>query len=66
LPSGEAKVYLGVSEKSYRFTPFRMVGNTKPEVTAGCDPGWMPMAWLRQGCRLQWPVTLEAGDIAKL
>jgi hypothetical protein len=59
-------VYLDVSEKSYRFTLFRMVRDTRSELTAGCDPSRMPMAWLRQGYKLQWPVTLEAGDIPKL
>jgi transposase-like protein/DNA-directed RNA polymerase subunit N (RpoN/RPB10) len=66
-----ARVYLGVFEKIYRFTPFSR--DARPEIRgksplqlAGYDTSRMPMTWLCQGYSLQWPVMLETEDVPNL
>lgn len=63
-----AKVYLGVFEKIYRFTPFSR--DARPEIRgksplqlAGYDLSRMPMTWLCRGYSLEWPLTLEVEDV---
>ena len=63
-----AKVYLGVFEKIYCFTPFSR--DARPEIRgksplqlAGYDPSRMPMTWLCRGYSLQWPLTAEPVDV---
>ncbi len=66
-----AKVYLGVFEKIYRFTPFSR--DARPEIRgksplqlAGYDLSRMPMTWLCRGHSLQWPVTPEATHVPNM
>lgn len=68
---GTAKVYLGVFEKIYRFTPFSR--DARPEIRgksplqlAGYDLSRMPMNWLCRGYSLQWSVNPEAEDVPNL
>jgi hypothetical protein len=63
-----AKLYLGVFEKIYRFTPFSK--DARPEIRgksplqlAGYDLSRIPMSWLCRGHSLEWPLTVEAGDV---
>jgi transposase-like protein len=63
-----AQLYLGVFEKVYRFTPFS--DDARPEIRgksplqlAGYDPSRTPMSWLCQGSSLEWPLSVEAGDV---
>jgi transposase-like protein len=63
-----ARVYLGVFEKIYRFTPFSddarpAIRGRSPLQLAGYDPSQMPMNWLCRGCSLDWPVTLETQHV---
>jgi len=65
-----AQVYLGVFEKIYRFTPFSndaqpAIRGKSPLQLAGYDVSRMPMASLCNGWSLDWPATLEAGDVPK-
>jgi transposase-like protein/DNA-directed RNA polymerase subunit RPC12/RpoP len=66
-----AKVYLGVFEKLYRFTPFSR--DARPEIRgksplqlAGYDLNRMPMTWLCQGYSLEGPMKLEVADVPNL
>ena len=66
-----AKVYLGVFEKVYRFTPFSR--DARPEIRgksplqlAGYDLSRMPMTWLCRGQSLQWPLTPETEHVPNL
>jgi transposase-like protein/DNA-directed RNA polymerase subunit RPC12/RpoP len=66
-----AKVYLGVFEKVYRFTPFSR--DARPEIRGksplqltGYDLSRMPMTWLCRGYSLDWPVELEVADVPNL
>lgn len=66
-----AKVYLGVFEKIYRFTPFSDdarpgIRGKSPLQLAGYDLSRVPMSCLCRGHSLPWPVTLEAGDVPNL
>jgi len=66
-----AKVYLGVFEKIYRFTPFSDdarpgIRGKCPLQLAGYDLSRMPMTWLCRGYSLQWPVTFETRDVPGL
>jgi len=68
---GTAKVYLGVFEKIYRFTPFSHDAQPKirgksPLQLAGYDLSRMPMTWLCRGQSLQWPLTPETGHVPNL
>jgi len=63
-----ARLYLGVFEKIYRFTPFS--DDARPEIRgksplqlAGYNLSSMPMQWLCQGYSLEWPVEMEAVDV---
>jgi hypothetical protein len=63
-----AKVYLGVFEKLYRFTPFSR--DARPEIRgksplqlAGYDLSRVPMICLCRGYNLEWPVELQATDV---
>jgi len=63
-----AKMYLGVFEKVYRFTPFSR--DARPEIRgksplqlAGYDLSRVPMTWLCRGYSLEWPVTMQAEDV---
>jgi transposase-like protein len=63
-----AKVYLGVFEKVYRFTPFSddaqpRVRGKCPLQLAGYDLSRVPFASLCRGYSLQWPTELEAADV---
>jgi transposase-like protein len=65
-----AKVYLGVFEKIYRFTPFSddaqpAIRGKSPLQLAGYDASRLPMASLCSGWSLEWPVTLEAADVPR-
>jgi len=66
-----ARVYLGVFEKIYRFTPFSRDAQPKirghsPLQLAGYDLSRMPMTWLCRGQSLQWPLTMETADVPNL
>ena len=68
---GTAKVYLGVFEKIYRFTPFSRdaqpsIRGKSPLQLAGYDLSRMPMTWLCRGQSLQWPLTPETGRVPNL
>jgi hypothetical protein len=63
-----AQVYLGVFEKIYRFTPFS--ADARPEIRgrsrlqlAGYDLSRRPMPWLCRGYSLDWPLTVQTGDV---
>ena len=63
-----AQVYLGVFEKVYRFTPFSR--DARPEIRgksplqlAGYDLSRIPMSCLCRGYSLEWPLTVESGDV---
>jgi transposase-like protein len=63
-----AQLYLGVFEKIYRFTPFSKdarpgVRGKSPLQLAGYDLSRIPMSHLCRGYSLQWPLTLESGDV---
>ena len=63
-----ARLYLGVFEKIYRFTPFSddarsEIRGKSPLQLAGYDLSSMPMQWLCQGYSLEWPVEMEAVDV---
>ena len=63
-----AKVYLGVFEKIYRFTPFSndaqpAIRGKCPLQLAGYDVSRMPMPWLCRGYSVQWPVTVGEQDV---
>ncbi|UCC89184.1 MAG: transposase [Anaerolineales bacterium] len=66
-----AKVYLGVFEKIYRFTPFSR--DARPEIRgksplqlAGYDLSRVPMACLCRGYSLEWPLEIETADVPNL
>jgi transposase-like protein len=66
-----ARLYLGVFEKVYRFTPFS--DDARPEVRgksplqlAGYDLSRMPMAYLCRGYSLKWPLTQEMERVPNL
>ncbi len=66
-----ARVYLGVFEKIYRFTPFSddaqpRVRGKSPLQLAGYDLGNMPMNWLCRGHSLERAMTQEAGHVPNL
>jgi transposase-like protein len=66
-----AKIYLGVFEKIYRFTPFSddarlEIRGKSPLQLAGYDLSRMPMTWLCRGQSLQWPVTPETAHVPNL
>jgi transposase-like protein len=66
-----AKIYLGVFEKIYRFTPFSDdarpgIRGKSPLQLAGYDLSQVPMSWLCRGHSLQWPVSLEVEDVPNL
>jgi hypothetical protein len=66
-----ARLYLGVFEKLYRFTPFSddaqpRIRGKSPLQLAGYDLSRMPMPWLCRGYSLEWPVTLENEDVPNL
>jgi len=63
-----ARLYLGVFEKLYRFTPFS--DDAQPEIRgksplqmAGYDLSQLPMTWLCRGYSLRWPVAVEAKNV---
>jgi len=63
-----ARVYLGVFEKIYRFTPFSddaqpAIRGRSPLEIAGYDLSEMPMPWLCRGYSLEWPVKAEVADV---
>ncbi|MGC9335640.1 MAG: hypothetical protein ACP5JJ_15940, partial [Anaerolineae bacterium] len=63
-----AKIYLGVFEKVYRFTPFSddarpSVRGKSPLQLAGYDLGHMPMNWLCRGYCLEGAKTREADHV---
>jgi len=63
-----AKVYLGVFEKIYRFTPFSddaqpKIRGKSPLQLAGYDLSRIPMTWLCRGQSLQWPLTSDTGHV---
>jgi transposase-like protein len=62
-----ARVYLGVFEKLYRFTPFSDdaqpdIRGKSPLELAGYDLRQMPMPWLCRGYSLEWPIVQEVRD----
>jgi hypothetical protein len=66
-----ARVYLGVFEKVYRFTPFSddaqaRVRGRSPLQLAGYDLGQMPMNWLCRGFSLERAVTQGAEHVPNL
>ena len=66
-----ARVYLGVFEKIYRFTPFSddaqpRIRGKSPLQLAGYDLGKMPMNWLCRGFCLERAVTHEADHVPNL
>ena len=66
-----AKVYLGVFEKIYRFTPFSHDAQPKirgksPLQLAGYDLSHVPITWLCRGQSLQWPLTPETEHVPNL
>jgi transposase-like protein len=63
-----ARVYLGVFEKIYRFTPFSddaqpRIRGKSPLQLAGYDLRKMPMSWLCRGYSLERAVTREAEHV---
>jgi len=63
-----ARLYLGVFEKVYRFTPFSKdarpdIRGKSPLQLAGYDLSRIPMSWLCRGYSLQWPLIMESGDV---
>lgn len=69
--SETAKVYLGVFEKLYRFTPFSddaqpKIRGKSPLQLAGYNLSRMPMECLCRGYSPQWPVMLETEDVPNL
>ena len=63
-----AQLYLGVFEKVYRFTPFSRdarpgIRGKSPLQLAGYDLSRIPMSCLCQGYSLDWPLTVEPGDV---
>jgi transposase len=63
-----AQLYLGVFEKVYRFTPFSRdarpeIRGKSPLLLAGYELDRIPMPCLCQGYSLQWPLTLEPGNV---
>jgi transposase-like protein len=63
-----ARLYLGVFEKLYRFTPFSADAQPKirgksPLQLAGYDLSRMPMDWLCRGFSVEWPLSLENEDV---
>ena len=63
-----ARVYLGVFEKIYRFTPFSddarpAIRGKSPLQLAGYDRSQMTMTWLCRGYSLDWPVSLETEHV---
>ena len=63
-----AKVYLGVFERIYRFTPFSndaqpAIRGKSPLQLAGYDVSRMPMPWLCRGYSIKWPVTAGEPDV---
>jgi len=66
-----ARVYLGVFEKIYRFTPFSddaqpRIRGKSPLQLAGYDLGKMPMNWLCRGYSLEMAATHEAEHVPNL
>jgi transposase-like protein len=66
-----ARVYLGVFEKIYRFTPFSddaqpRIRGKSPLQLAGYDLGKMSMSWLCRGYSLDRAVTREAEHVPNL
>jgi len=66
-----ARLYLGVFEKVYRFTPFSK--DARPEIRgksplqlAGYDLSRIPMSWLCRGYSLEWPLIMESVDVPNL
>jgi transposase-like protein/predicted RNA-binding Zn-ribbon protein involved in translation (DUF1610 family) len=66
-----ARLYLGVFEKVYRFTPFS--DDARPEIRgksplqlSGYDLSLMPMNRLCRGYSLDWPVDLEVAHVPNL
>jgi hypothetical protein len=63
-----ARLYLGVFEKVYRFTPFSKdarsgIRGKSPLQLAGYDLSRIPMSWLCRGYRLEWPLIMESGVV---
>jgi transposase-like protein len=63
-----AQIYLGVFEKTYRFTPFSRdarpgIRGKSPLQLAGYDLSRIPMSWLCRGHSLEWPMTVEPRDV---
>ena len=66
-----ARVYLGVFEKIYRFTPFSddaqpRIRGKSPLQLAGYDLGTMPMNWLCRGYCLERAVTQGTEHVPNL
>ena len=66
-----ARVYLGVFEKIYRFTPFSddaqpRIRGKSPLQLAGYDLGKMPMNWLCRGYSLETALTRETEHVPNL
>jgi transposase-like protein len=66
-----ARVYLGVFEKIYRFTPFSddaqpRIRGKSPLQLAGYDLGMMPMNWLCRGYCLERAVSQGVEDVPNL
>ncbi len=66
-----ARVYLGLFEKIYRFTPFSddaqpRIRGKSPLQLAGYDLGTMPMNWLCRGYCLERAVSEGAEDVPNL
>jgi transposase-like protein len=66
-----ARLYLGVFEKIYRFTPFSddaqpPIRGKSPLQLAGYDLGTMPMNWLCRGYCLERPVTQGTKHVPNL
>ena len=66
-----ARVYLGVFEKLYRFTPFS--DDAQPEIRgksplelAGYDLRQIPMTWLCRGYSLEWPTGEEVLNVPSM
>jgi transposase-like protein len=66
-----ARVYLGVFEKLYRFTPFS--DDAQPEIRgksplelAGYDLKQIPMTWLCRGYSLEWPTGEEVLNVPSM
>ncbi len=68
---GTARVYLGVFEKIYRFTPFSddaqpKIRGKSPLQLAGYDLSRSPMTWLCRGYSLEWPTSGRTEDVPNL